>query len=187
MEWWQVIIPVVIGWLLGIGTIYIREQMVENTTRKRIMKLFIAEIESNQYLLEEIKELKESTDWDELRDMKPAFAPFQKLVYLSSTDKLGVLDSPMIIGIQRYYTSIGMSEYYQSMIYQTEDKTIDLARTLTEAYYASCIGAANEGNKLLCSFYDALPSLLVEKRPIKGRIQAVYDLPHPDKTKDEGE
>jgi len=185
MEWWQVIIPIVVGWVLGIGTIYLREKMAESSTRKRIAKLLVAEIESNQYLLEKIKDLKESTPWEELRDFQPAFPPFRKSAYLSLTDKLGVLDSSMIGKIQRYYALIEEVEHSQDRISESADKPLAFTRTFAEAYYAGSSAAAKVGDDLLRSFYSAFPSTVAAKARLKGSIRVVYDRRRDDEVEDQ--
>ena len=60
MEWWQIVIPVVIGWALGIGTILLSEVIRAKSERKRVIKILTAEIESNQNHLEGLQDVGKS-------------------------------------------------------------------------------------------------------------------------------
>jgi len=149
MEWWQIVIPVVIGWLLGIGTIYLREKIAENSTRKRIAKILVAEINSNANHLKSIKAIKGSMPLGQMRDLKPISAPFQKSAFRALLDKVGVFDLAVIIKIRRYYELLEFMEHNQKLILESLNQPIGFRGEFAESYINAGSQAADIGNELL--------------------------------------
>ncbi len=152
MAWWQILIPVLIGWALGILSLYLTEVIARRWERKRVERILVAEMQLNQSHLETLKESGDSGPENESEQDNTVSAPFQKSGFLSLGDKLGLLDFDIVARIRRYYELLQFIEHSQELI----QKNPDMPHDFRERMRKSCIDAAGEAAEIGSDLIDVL-------------------------------